>query len=67
MSAPAIDLPATIEVQLTTADYAELGTWLPNVERTGPRSLRLTDAEPLRLYRTWVALMAITRAIREQE
>ncbi|HEY3613437.1 MAG TPA: M55 family metallopeptidase [Gaiellales bacterium] len=66
LSAPAIDLPATIEVQLTTSDYAELGTWLPNVERTGPRSLRLTDAEPLRLYRTWVALMAITRAIREQ-
>jgi D-amino peptidase len=67
MSAPAIDLPATIEVQLTTSDYAELGTWLPNVERTGPRSLRLSDDEPLRLYRTWVALMAITRAIREQE
>ena len=64
---PAIDLPATLEVQVTTSDYAELGTWLPGVERTGPRSLRLVDDEPLRLYRTWVALTAITRAIREQE
>ena len=67
MGPPAIDLPATLEVQLTTSDYAELGTWLPGVERTGPRSLRIVDDEPLRLYRMWVALMAITRVIREQE
>ena len=67
MSAPAIDLPATLEVQVTTSDYAELGSWLPGVERTGPRSLRLVDDEPLRMYRTWVAFTAITRAIREQE
>jgi D-amino peptidase len=67
MSPPAIDLPATLEVQVTTSDYAELGSWLPNVERTGPRSLRFVDEEPLRMYRTWVAFTAITRAIREQE
>ena len=67
MSAPAIDLPATLEVQVTTSDYAELGSWLPGVERTGPRSIRLVDDEPLRMYRTWVAFTAITRAIREQE
>ena len=67
MSPPAIDLPATLEVQTTTSDYAELATWLPGFERTGPRSLRLVDDEPLRMYRTWVAFTAITRAIREQE
>jgi D-amino peptidase len=64
---PAIALPATLEVQLTTSDYAELGTWLPGVERTGPRSLRIQDGDALQLYKTWVALMAITRVIREQE
>ena len=64
---PQIALPATLDVQLTTSDYAELGTWLHGVERTGPRSLRIVDDEPLRLYRTWVALVALTRAIREQE
>jgi D-amino peptidase len=67
MGPPAIDLPATLEVQVTTSDYAELGSWLPGFERTGPRSLWLVEDEPLRMYRTWVAFTAITRAIREQE
>ena len=67
MAPPAIDLPAVLEVQVTTSDYAEMGAWLPGVERTGPRSLRFSDDEPLRLYRTWVAFTMITRAIREQE
>ena len=35
---------------MTTSDYAELGTWLHGIERTGPRSLRIVDDEPLRLY-----------------
>jgi D-amino peptidase len=67
MAPPAIDLPAALEVQVTTSDYAEMGAWLPNVERVGPRSLRFTDDEPLRLYQTWVAFTMITRSIREQE
>jgi D-amino peptidase len=67
MGPPEIDLPATLDVQLTTSDYAELGTWLHGVERTGPRSLRIVDDEPLRLYKTWVTLIALTRCIREQE
>jgi len=48
-------------------DYVEFGTWLHGVERTGPRSLRISDDEPLRLYKTWVTLIALTRSIREQE
>jgi D-amino peptidase len=67
MGPPAIRLPATLDVQLTTSDYAELGTWLHGVERTGPRSLRIADDEPLRLFKTWVTLIALTRCIREQE
>ena len=51
MSPPEIALPATLDVQLTTSDYAELGTWLHGIERTGPRSLRIVDDEPLRLYK----------------
>jgi D-amino peptidase len=67
MSPPEIALPATLDVQLTTSDYAELGTWLHGIERTGPRSLRIVDDQPLRLYKTWVTLIALTRSIREQE
>jgi D-amino peptidase len=67
MAPPAISLPATLEIQLTTSDYAELGTCLPGVERTGPRSLRIAGSDALRLYRTWVGLTLITRSIREQE
>ena len=61
MGPPEIALPATLDVQLTTADYAELGTWLHGIERTGPRSLRIVDDQPLRLYKTWVTLIALTR------
>jgi len=67
MGPPEITLPATLDVQVTTSDYAELCTWLHGVERTGPRSLRISDEEPLRLYKTWVTLIALTRSIREQE
>ena len=64
-SPPAIDLPATLDLTLLTADLAEMSTWIRGVERTGTRSVRITDDEPLRLYRTFVTLIALTRSIVE--
>jgi D-amino peptidase len=62
-SAPAIALPATIEITFLTADMAEMATWIRGVERTGVRTVTATDEDPLRLYRTFVTMVALTRAI----
>jgi len=63
--APAIELPATLELTLLTADLAEMATWLRGVERVDVRRVRIVDDEPLRLYRTFVTLVALTRSIIE--
>lgn len=60
---PAIELPATLEVTFFTPDMAEMSTWLANVERTSERTIRLSDDDPLRLYRTFVTLVYLTRSI----
>jgi len=62
---PAIELPARLDVTLLTADMAEMATWIRGVERTGIRSVSIEDAEPLRLYRTFVTVVALTRTIAE--
>jgi D-amino peptidase len=63
---PVIELPATLEVTFLTADMAEMATWVRGVERAGPRSATVTDDDPLRLYRTFVTLVALTRSIVER-
>jgi D-amino peptidase len=62
---PAIELPATIEVTFLTSDMAEMATWIRGVERTGTRTVALRDEEPLRLYRTFVTIVALTRSLVE--
>jgi D-amino peptidase len=63
---PAIDLPATIEVTFLTSDMAEMSTWIRGVERAGAREVTVTDDDPLRLYRTFVTLISLTRSIVER-
>ena len=65
LAPPAIELPARLDVTLLTADMAEMATWIRGVERTDTRSVRIEDAEPLRLYRTFVTVVALTRTIQE--
>jgi D-amino peptidase len=62
---PAIELPATIEITFLTADMAEMATWLPAVQRESARTITVTDDDPLRLYRTFVTIIALTRSIVE--
>jgi D-amino peptidase len=62
---PAIELPATLEITFLTADMAEMATWLHGVERAGGRTVAVTDADPLRLYRTFVTAIALTRSLVE--
>jgi len=66
MSPPAIELPAKLEVTFLTADMAEMSTWIRGVERAGARAVTITDDEPLRLYRTFVTIISLTRSIVER-
>ena len=65
-SPPAIELPATLEVTFLTADMAEMATWIRGVERADVRVVTITDDDPLRLYRTFVTVIALTRSIVER-
>lgn len=62
---PEIELPARLDLTLLTTDLAEMATWIRGVERSGPRSVRISDDDPLRLYRTFVTLIALTRSLVE--
>ena len=66
VSPPAIELPATLEVTFLTADMAEMSTWIRGVERAGARVVTITDDDPLRLYRTFVTIISLTRSIVER-
>jgi D-amino peptidase len=61
LAPPAIDLPARLQVWLQTADMAEMATWVRGVERTGLRTVLIQGDDPLQLYRSFVALIYLTR------
>ncbi len=63
---PAIELPATLELTFLTADMAEMASWVPGVERTAPRTVRVLGEEPLALFRMFVTLVALTRSLAER-
>jgi D-amino peptidase len=58
---PAISLPATFEVQMQTADMAEVASWVRGVERTGVRAVSIRGEDPLDVFRSFVGLTYITR------
>lgn len=58
---PAIALPATLEVQLQTADMAEVASWVRGAERTGTRAVSIRGDDPLAMFRSFVAVTYITR------
>jgi D-amino peptidase len=60
---PRIDLPATLEVTFRNADLAELATRIVGVERTGTLDVRITDADPIALHRTFVTVVLLTRGL----
>jgi len=58
---PAIALPATLEVQMQTADMAEVASWVRGAERTGVRAVSIRGDDPLAMFRSFVAVTYITR------
>jgi D-amino peptidase len=62
---PAIALPATIEVEFISPDMAEQSTWVRGVSRVDSRTVAVTDDDPLRLFRTFITLVYLTRSLVE--
>ncbi|MEV6734158.1 MULTISPECIES: M55 family metallopeptidase [unclassified Streptomyces] len=62
---PAIDLPATLTIQFRDAGLAEMATWINGAVREDELTVHLTDTDPIRLYRSFVAVVVLTRAIAE--
>ena len=66
MGPPAIELPARLDVSMRVADMAEMATWVGGVERTGDRTIAITDDDPLALYRRFVTVVALTRDLGQE-
>ncbi|MBE7188504.1 M55 family metallopeptidase [Jatrophihabitans endophyticus] len=64
-SPPAITLPATLDVTFRNADLAEMATWITGVTRTSGVTASMHDDDPVRLFRTFVTVVLLTRAIAE--
>ncbi len=62
---PAIELPATIDVEFLSPDMAEQATWIRGVTRLGARTVTFTGEEPLALYETFMTLVYLTRSLVE--
>ena len=58
---PAISRPTTLEVHTQTADMAEVASWVRGVERTGVRTVSISDQDPLAMFRSFVGVTYITR------
>ena len=62
---PQIPMPATLEVRFHTGDFAEMATWLHRVERVDEKTVAMVDEDPLRLFRTFITAVSLTRSIVE--
>lgn len=64
---PAIALPATLSVRMRNPDIAEMACWLERVEPDAEDAtvVHLRDSDPIRLYRTFITLVLLTRGIAE--
>jgi D-amino peptidase len=62
-----IERPVTLSVRMRNPDLAEMATWLERVEpdQSDPVVVHLRDDDLIRLYRTFITLVMLTRGIAE--
>jgi D-amino peptidase len=60
---PDFPAPSALEVTWRTPDMAEMATWIRGVERVSPRVTRAADTDRLRLFRTFITSVLLTRGI----
>ena len=63
MHPPQFKMPVSLEVTFLVADMAEMAEWVRGVERVGPRTVRLANDNLLDLYRMFVTVVTLTRAL----
>ncbi len=66
MRPPQFKTPATLEVTFLVADMAEMAQWVRGVERVDARTVKLVNENYLDLYRMFVTLVTLTRALVER-
>jgi D-amino peptidase len=66
MQPPAFELPIALEITFLVADMAEMALWVRGVERVGPRTVKLTNDNLLDLYRMFVTVVTLTRALADR-
>ncbi len=62
---PSITLPATLEITFRNPDLAEMATWITGVSRSGNTTVQVSDSDPIRLYRSFINVVILTRDIAE--
>jgi D-amino peptidase len=60
---PTFAAPVKLELTFQVADMAEMALWVRNVERVGPRTISLQSENLLDIYRSFVAVILLTRAL----
>jgi D-amino peptidase len=63
MQPPRFDLPVSLEVTFLVADMAEMALWVRGVERVAARTVQVVGDNLLDLYRTFVTIVTLTRAL----
>ena len=58
---PGLDRPFQLDLDVQTADMAEVGSWVKGAERHGVRTIRIESDDALSVFRSFVAVNYITR------
>jgi D-amino peptidase len=61
MRPPPIEFPSHLEIELQTADMADVASWVKGVERSGTRTVEIKGTSGSTMFRAFVALTYITR------
>ena len=62
---PQVSLPATLNVRFRNADLAEMAAWLTGIRYVDRTTVSITEQDPVRLYRTFIHAVLLTREIAE--
>ncbi len=65
LAEPVTSAPITLAISFRSSDYCQLAARIAGVERTGPLAARITAADPLEIYRTFITVVLLCRGLVE--
>ncbi len=63
MQPPQFKQPVSLDITFLVADMAEMALWVRGVEPVAPRTMRIVGENTLDLYRSFVTVVTLTRAL----